>query len=152
MNWSRFVTAFLVAPAGPAVLFTVPGLFLGGSGVVGVFLITCLVTYTHAAVLGAPVAWFLARKNSLTLWRVVGASFLVGAVPFAGLNFYIETTMPPGAGATSNGVVMRQDGRLTNAGLRSAALSVIQCGLLGAATGLIWWFIAKPRTGRRTAT
>lgn len=147
MDSHRFAAAFLVAPAAPAFIFVIPSLFLGGSGVLAFFYLACLVTYAHAAILGLPAAWLLARSQRLTAWRVVGAAFVVGALPFAILNIYQEATMPAGAGYSANGVVLREDGRLTIAGVKSVIFGVMQCGLLGAASGVVWWLIAKPRAG-----
>jgi hypothetical protein len=150
MNWPRFLVAFLVAPAAPALLFVIPGLLTSGSGVLAIFLIASIVCYAHGIALGVPVAWLLAHSKSLTLLRVVSAAFFIGALPFAGFTVYQELTMPPGAGYISNGAVLREDGRLTSAGLRSTVFGVLQCGLLGATAGLLWWMIAGPRTGVST--
>lgn len=145
MNWPRVVVAFLVAPATPALIAVLPGLLTGGSGVLAVFVLACVVTYAHAVVLGAPTAWLLARSKLMTPWHVVGAAFLIGTLPFGAFTVYQESTMSPGAGYTSNGVVLREDGRLTSAGVRSAVFGVLQCGLLGATSGLVWWLLAAPR-------
>lgn len=145
MNWPRLVVAFVIAPAVPALLLAILGLLTSGSGVLAVLLVACLATYAHAVVLGVPTVWLLARSKLFTLWHVVGAAFLVGALPFGAFTVYQESTFPLGAGYTSNGVVLRDDGHLTSAGLRSAVFDVLQCGFLGAATGFVWWLIALPR-------
>jgi hypothetical protein len=150
MNWARFFTAFLIAPLAPVLLFVIPSLLTGGSGVLGILLLASFVTYAHALILGAPVACLLVWRKQLTLWRVVGAAFLIGALPFAGFSLYQESTMSPGAGYISNGVALRENGHLTNAGLRSAVFSVLQCGLLGSATGFVWWLIARSQPAAQT--
>ena len=110
------------------------------------FLMACVVTYAHALLLGIPIACVLGRRNALTLPRVVFAAFLVGAMPFGAFTLYQEATMPPGAGYSANGIVIREAGRLTSAGWRQAVLSILQLGALGAAAGLVWWAIARPRS------
>ena len=148
MNWFRFVAAFLVAPAAPALLTSAPVLLTAAPSFLVVFLLACFVTYTHAIVLGLPAALLLGRARPLGLWRVLGAAFLIGVLPFGAFNLYHELTMSPGAGYTANDVVLREDGRLTGAGLANLAAGILQCGVLGAVAGLVWWLIAVPRAGR----
>jgi hypothetical protein len=152
MSRTRFIAAFMVAPATPALIAVVPGLLMGAPlpSAWTMFALVSLVTYAHAVGLGLPAAWLLSRGSSLTLLRAVGAAFVIGVLPLGGLVVYQELTMPPGAGYEANGVVLRDDGRLTGAGLRSAVSGVVQGGALGAATGLVWWLIARPRARKRS--
>ena len=111
----------------------------------------CFVTYTHAIVLGLLSAWLLGRRSPLTWLRVVITAFLIGAIPFGSLTLYQELTISPGWGYVSDGVVLREEGRLTSAGLRSAGFGVLQAGGLGAVTGLVWWLMARPKTRKLDA-
>ena len=149
MNRSKLI-AFVVAPATPALITVIPALFTDTpvQSVWGMFMLVSIVTYAHAVVLGVPAALLLSRKGTLTWFRVVGAAFLIGALPLGALTLYQEFTIPPGAGYEANGVVLRTDGRLTSAGQKSAIFGVLQGGGFGAATGLVWWFIARPRARR----
>ena len=153
MNSTKLVAAFLVAPALPALIIAVPALWMNTllASVWSMFMLVSIVTYAHAIILGLPATWLLSRCGPLTWLRVIAAAFLIGALPFAGLTLYQESTIPPGAGYEANGVVLRDDGRLTSAGMRSAVLGVLQLGVLGAMTGLVWWLIARPKTQRLTA-
>ena len=148
MNWSRVFAAFLFAPVVPAAIFVVPTLLMGApvSSALSVAVLVSFVTYAHAIVLGLPFTWLLSRDSPLTWLRVVIAAFLIGAVPFGSLMLYQEITISPGSGYVSNGEVLREDGRLTIAGLRSTIFGVLQTGGLGAITGFVWWLIARPKT------
>jgi hypothetical protein len=147
MNRTRILAAFLIAPAIPSLFTVMPGLLAGAPvpNVWSMFVLASFVTYAHAVVLGLPAAWILSRGSPLTLLRVVGAAFVIGVLPFGSFMLYQELTMPPGAGYEANGVVLRHDGRLTSAGLRDAVAGVLQGGVFGAATGLVWWLIAKAK-------
>ncbi len=116
------------------------------SSALSVAVLVSFVTYAHAIVLGLPFTWLLSRDSPLTWLRVVIAAFLIGAVPFGSLMLYQEITISPGSGYVSNGEVLREDGRLTIAGLRSTIFGVLQTGGLGAITGFVWWLIARPKT------
>ena len=139
--------AFLVAPATPALIFVALAALANAplASVWPMLALVSVVTYAHALVLGLPVAWLLNRSSSLTLLRVVVAAFLIGALPFGALTLYQEATIPRGAGYSENGVVLRDDGRLTPAGVKNAVLGVLELGGLGLAAGIIWWLIARPR-------
>jgi hypothetical protein len=143
----RLFSALLVAPATPALVTAAPGLLSGASAtsVLSIFAVASFVTYAHAVVLGVPAAWLLGRSSPLTLPRVVIAAFLIGALPLCGFTLHQEITMPLGAAYEANGVVIRDDGRLTSAGLRDAVAGVLMAGAFGAATGLVWWLIAKAK-------
>jgi hypothetical protein len=80
----------------------------------------------------------------------VVAAFVIGVLPFGGFTLYQESTTPPGAGYEANGVVLRNNGHLTSAGMRNAILGVLQLGGLGAVTGLVWWLIARPKARKPT--
>jgi hypothetical protein len=153
MNWPRVFAAFLVAPALPAAIFVIPALLTGTplASAWTIVVMVSFVTYAHAIVLGLPSAWLLNRGGPLTWLRVVIAAFFIGALPFGGLTLYQEATISPGSGYVSNGVVLRDDGRLTSAGLRSAVFGVLQIGSLGAVTGLLWWLIAGPKSRKLVA-
>lgn len=153
MNWFRVFAAFLLAPVVPVAMFVVPALFMGTtvSSALSIAVLISFVTYAHAIVLGLPWTWLLSRRRPLTLLRVVVAAFLIGAVPFGSLTLYQEITISPGSGYVSNGEVLRADGSLTTAGLRSAIFGVLQTGGLGALTGLVWWVIARPKTRKVVA-
>ena len=148
MNSIKLVAAFLIAPATPALIAVVPALLFDAptASVWSLFVLTSVVTYAHAIVLGLPAAWLLSRKIPLTMLRVIVAAFLIGALPFGCLMLYQESTIPPGAGYEQNGVVLRDDGHITSAGLRNAVVGVLQSGGLGAVTGLVWWLIARRKT------
>jgi hypothetical protein len=153
MNWSRVFAAFLFAPVVPAAIFVVPNLLMGAtvSNALSIVVLVSFVTYAHAIILGLPSAWLLSRGSPLTWLRVVVAAFLIGAVPFGALTLHQGITFSSGSGYVSNGEVLREDGRLTIAGLRSAILGVLQTGGLGAITGLVWWLIARPKTRKVVA-
>lgn len=152
MNRARFFAAFMVAPVTPAFIVVVPALLMGAPlpSAWTMFALVGLVTYAHAIALGLPAVWLLSRGSSLTLLRAVGAAFVIGVLPLGGLVLYQELTMPPGAGYEANGVVLRDDGRLTGAGLWSAVSGVLQGGALGTVTGLVWWLIAMPQARKRS--
>jgi hypothetical protein len=154
MNWTRFTAAFLFAPSVPALIFVAPALWMGAppASAWSVFVLVSVVTYAHAIVLGVPSTfWLLSRRTSLTWLRVVVAAFLIGALPLGVLTLYQESTIPLGTGYEANGVVHRDNGRLTSAGLQSAVLGVLQVGGLGAVTGLVWWLIARPKKRKSIA-
>ncbi len=153
MNWPRVITAFVIAPVMPAAIFVVPALLTGTplASTWAAVVMVCFVTYVHAIILGLPSAWLLGRRSPLTRLRVVIAAFLIGAIPFGSLTLYQELTISPGWGYVSNGVVLREEGRLTSAGLGSALFGVLQAGGLGAVTGLVWWLIARPKTRKLVA-
>lgn len=144
MNRSRLVAAFLIAPATPGLIYVSPALFVGTPLASAWTMLASvgIVAYAHALILGLPIAWLLSRGKALTLLRVVLAAFLIGALPFGSLMLYQESIMPPGSGYTENGVVLRDDGHLTQAGMTNAVLGVLQLGGLGAAAGMVWWFFA----------
>jgi hypothetical protein len=147
MNRLKFLLAFIVAPLTPAVILVAPAMVSGVplSSVNSMFVLVCVVTYAHALVLGCPVAWLISRFAALSLLRVVAAAFLIGAAPFGSFMLYQELTTPSGAGYTANGVVLKKDGHLTNAGIWNAVFGVLGLGGLGMTAGLVWWLIAKPK-------
>jgi hypothetical protein len=147
MTAPRFIAASLIAPAAPVLLVVALCLPMRLSEIPFLALAVGVVTYGHAALLGVPVAWFLARKNALTLWRVVGAAFLVGAMPIGASNLYQDVVVVPGF--SSGGVGIQDRERMASAIRTAAIVGTLQCGLLGAASGFIWWLIAKPRSRPR---
>ena len=153
MNWTQIFAAFFIAPALPGFVLAGAAIWMGTpiSSAGSMLVLASIVTYAHAVVLGLPTAWLLYRYGPPTWVRVVVAAFLIGALPFACLTLYQESTISPGEGYEANGVVLRQDGHLTDAGMRSAILGVLQLGGVGAITGLLWWLIARPKTRRFTA-
>lgn len=152
MSPLRLSLAFILAPAVPVVLYCLPGLFAGESinRLLPFFYFGSVVTYAHAIVLGVPAALVLGRFRRLTLARVLGTAFLIGALPFTGWTIYNEVTMPPGAGYTVNSEVLRVDGQLTRSGWISVFQGIGLCGLLGLAAGLFWWWISGASAARRT--
>jgi hypothetical protein len=146
MNRYRVLGAFLIAPVVPALIAAAPGAFANVplSSVWPILFLAGLVTYAHAVLLGLPAAWALSRVGPLTLLRVVVAAFAVGAMPFGAFTLYQEVTMPLGSGYVADGVVLRENGHLTAAGLQSALVGIVEAGIFGAIAGLVWWFVAKP--------
>ena len=144
MTLSRLILALLIAPAVPALAICLPSLFFGSSveSTFSIFLFACAVTYAHAVLLGVPVATILIKRSTLGRSRVLGVASLIGAIPFAAWTVYQELTMPPGAGATINGVPHRVDGQLTTAGWISSIEGILMVGVIGAITGIVWWWIA----------
>src|SRR5262249_47943954 len=145
MSALRLTFAFILAPLVPVAVYCMPGLLFGENinSLLAVVWISGLVTYGHAILLGIPMAIVLVRLQRLTLPRVLGAGFLIGAIPYTGLIIYNEVTMPPGASYSANLEVLRIDGHLTRKGWVSMIDGIVLCGVLGIATGLVWWWIAK---------
>lgn len=148
MNSLKLIFAFLLAPAMPALISVIPAVFAGvpPAGIGSMLLLVGAVTYAHAIGLGLPTALLIHRFASLTLLRVVVAAFFIGVAPFGSLLLYQELTIPPGAGYSENGVILRENGRLTSDGVRQNVLGVLQLGGLGGIGGLSWWLIARPRS------
>jgi len=140
----RLALAFILAPAVPAIAYCLPGIVFGAplDSLFSVFISTSVVTYGHAILLGIPTAVVLTRLNRLTLFRVLGAAFLIGALPFAALVTYNEITMAPGLSSEFNFVPRRIDGHLTRAGWVSIIDGVVMCGIFGMIAGVVWWWVS----------
>jgi hypothetical protein len=144
MSTLRWSLAFLLAPLVPVGVYCLPGVVLGAGfdGLSAILAIGCIVAYAHAILLGIPIAVVLFRMRRLSLAHVLGAAFLIGAVPFAAWTLYTEVTMPPGISYVSNLEMLRVDGQLTRKGWVSIIDSIVMTGLLGMVTGLTWWWIS----------
>jgi len=151
MKHSKYILALLIAPGVIAALFCMPSLLFGTNlrSAYSIFLLTSVVTYGHAIILGIPIIILFNKFSLFSRSHVLGASFLIGALPVSVLTFYREITMPSGAGYTSNGIVHRIDGNLTAAGWQSAIEGILFCGVLGAATGLVFWAIVRKSANKR---
>jgi hypothetical protein len=145
MSALRLTFAFILAPLVPVAVYCAPSLLFDANinALLAVVWISGLVTYGHAILLGIPAAIVLVRLRRLTLPRVLGAAFLIGAIPYTVWTIYNEVTMPPGGSFTANFEVLRIDGHLTRKGWVSIIDGIVLCGVLGMATGLVWWWIAR---------
>jgi hypothetical protein len=140
----RVALAFIVAPAIPAAALSIPELLFGATlkSTFPIFILVSIVTYSHAILLGIPTVFILTRLHRLTLIRVLGTAFLIGALPVTAWTIYNEITMPLGSSYTYNWVPHRIDSQLTAAGWKSTIDGIVMCGVIGLVAGIAWWWIS----------
>lgn len=145
----RYLLAFALAPAVPALLWGVYLLALGvlsGGGdlflnAMRIVVFVGLIAYAHAIVLGIPVSILMARLGWLSPIRVLGASALIGAVP-ATIWFAYPEFGDSTSSYWANGVALQIDGKLTFDGWINHVSDTLQFAASGAAGGLAWWWIS----------
>src|SRR5258707_11137798 len=132
----RLVSASVIAPLVPALMFVGLNRGIGGRFVIGAL----IVSYLHSSV-GIAIFLWLRRGGKLSLGTIVMVSALIGAIPVTILTLSIGLPNFESVG----GLVIVRDGRLTLSGYLEFVRQALSAGGLGACAGVVWHFIVGLR-------
>jgi hypothetical protein len=125
----RLVSASVIAPLVPVLMFVSLNRDIGGRFVIGAL----IVSYLHSSV-GIAIFLWLRRGGGLSLGTIVMVSALIGAIPITILTLSIGLPNFESVG----GLVIVQDGRLTISGYLEIVRQALSAGGLGACAGVVW--------------
>jgi hypothetical protein len=126
-----------------AILFaslSAAALAAGMGGLVKLMPLVLGVAVAHATLLGLPLFLFLRRKGWANALSSACAGFVIGAVPLGAVAW---PRPPPGSRASVNGVPTIVDGATTLAGWLYYGKLPVFLGLIGALSGLVFWFTLR---------
>ncbi len=139
---ARATAAFLLAPAVPS---CVNALFaLEDPRTPNILRAALSISYVYTVAFGVPAYFWLRRRMPLTLLRTTIAAFCVAFVPALALSL----ALPNPDLASIGGVPIVVDGSRTAAGYGYLLSLSSALGVWGAATGVVWWLIARARAPR----
>ena len=129
MNRIRILLAFIIVPLFPVALFGMP--FTDNTWVV-----LTAVLYSITICIGLPIYFHLRRKKGLKFIPIVFGTFTIGII--IGLLLLLPESPE---NMTINNTALIKDGMYTLQGIISEITNIVTLGIIGFATGAIWWFV-----------